>query len=113
MQASAAPVATTAAPDTSAPDTAQKSKVETLFVHEKLVDCEGEGPMQCMQVRKTEAEDWTFFYQSIEGFTHEPSHRYELKVEVSKVGDPPADGSSLHFKLVEVVSKKKVPPAGK
>ncbi len=114
VQASAAPTVSTAAPDTSAaPATAPKSKVETLFVHEKLAECQGEGPMQCMQVRKSEGEEWTFFYQSIEGFTHEPGHRYELKVEISSVDNPPADGSTLRHKLIEVVSKQKIPAAGK
>lgn len=85
---------------------------QLMFVHESLVDCEGVAPMKCMQVRSNESEDWTWFYDSIEGFTHEPGYRYELRVEVTEVENPPADGSSKRYRLIEVVSKQKVEEAG-
>jgi hypothetical protein len=85
---------------------------QTMFVHESLVDCEGVAPMKCMQVRSNESEDWTWFYDSIEGFTHEPGYRYELRVEVTEVENPPADGSSKKYRLIETVSKQKVEEAG-
>lgn len=84
-----------------------------LFVREALVDCEGEGPMKCMQVRESETDDWSLFYGSIEGFTYEPSHAYELRVASQASPRPPAGGSSVRYRLVEIVSKKKVPAAGK
>jgi hypothetical protein len=80
---------------------------KTLFVAEALVDCEGEGPMKCMRVRASEAEDWTLFYDSIEGFDYQEGQRYQLRVEVRDVANPPADGSSLRYRLLEVVSKTK------
>ncbi len=85
-------------------------KVKTMFVHEQLVDCQGEGPMRCMQIRESESAEWIWFYDHIEGFEHEPSHRYELRVEVTRVEHPPADGSALRYRLVEVVSKTKIAP---
>lgn len=83
---------------------------QTMFVHESMVDCEGVSPMRCMQVRATDSEDWTWFYDRIEGFEYEPGYRYELRVEVTDVDNPPADGSSKRYRLVQVVSKKKVEP---
>lgn len=81
---------------------------KTIFVREKRVDCEGEGPMLCMQVRNAESEEWTLFYGRIEGFSYEEGHAYELRVNVDEVNTPPADRSSQRMRLVEIVSKEKV-----
>ena len=84
--------------------------VETLLVREQLADCQGEAPMKCLQVRAVETEEWRNLYAPIEGFEHEPGHAYELRVEVTQVANPPADGSSLRYRLLEVVSKQKIAP---
>jgi len=85
-----------------------KPNEKTLFVRESLVDCQGEAPMKCMQVRESESEEWTYFYAPIEGFEHQEGFRYELRVEVSNVTDPPADSSSLRYRLVKVIKKEQV-----
>jgi Domain of unknown function (DUF4377) len=104
---------TKASPATSAPtdgaDAGQPTK--TLFVREAFAPCVGEGPMKCMQVRQSEKDEWTLFYGRIEGFTYEEGNTYELRVEVRENPNPPAGGSSLRYRLVEVVSKEKVAPA--
>lgn len=82
---------------------------KVLWVKEDLVDCEGERPMKCMQIRESESEEWTWFYDQIEGFEHEPGHRYQLRVAVEEVADPPADASSRRYKLIQVVTKEPVP----
>lgn len=87
---------------------AGQGEVKTLFVHEERVDCEGEGPRKCLQVRESENDEWTYFYSNIEGFDYEEGTRYELRVRVEEVPDPPADGSSLRYVLVEIVSQEKV-----
>ena len=107
-----APSAPPDAPDAAsgsaaAPDASKDER--TLFVHEKRVDCEGEGPRKCLQVRESESADWTLFYSSIEGFKHEEGTRYVLRVSVEKVARPMADASSLKYKLIEIVSQKKMP----
>lgn len=89
--------------------TPPKTSIKTLYVRDVLADCEGESPRKCMQVRETPEGEWTFFYDSIEGFDYEETYQYELRVEVKPVADPPADGSSLRYRLVQVVSKTKVP----
>lgn len=86
---------------------ASEGSVQTMFIHEEKADCTGVAPMRCMKVRESESEDWTFFYDGIEGFVHEEGYRYELRVEVTDVDNPPADGSSKRYRLIEVVSKKK------
>ena len=66
--------------------------------------------MKCLMIRDAESAPWTLFYSGIEGFTHEEGHAYELVVSVERV-TPSADGSALRYRLVEVVSKRKVSPA--
>lgn len=82
-------------------------KTETFYINSKLVDCVGVGPQKCMQVRNSPKSDWTLFYGGIEGFTFVPGYQYKLKVAVTKVKNPPADGSSLNYKLVKMLGKKK------
>lgn len=78
---------------------------KTLYVGPNLVDCVGVGPMKCMQVKEDPAGEYLLFYSNIEGFSFEAGYEYELKVSVEKIPNPPADGSSLRYKLIEVVSK--------
>ena len=59
-----------------------------------------------MMVKKANAAEWQYFYNQIEGFEHEPGYEYQIIVSKSKIENPPADASSLKYKLVKVVSKK-------
>jgi hypothetical protein len=115
----AAPTTQTTTPATTTPvdekpapkvDAAPQGDIKTMFVDAVIVDCEGEGPMKCMRVRASESADWMLFYSSIEGFTHQEGELYELKVEVSPASNPPSDASSLRYRLIEIVSHKKVRP---
>ncbi|MEO8184790.1 MAG: DUF4377 domain-containing protein [Deltaproteobacteria bacterium] len=83
----------------------------TLFVREQRVDCQGEEPRRCLQVRESESEPWRNLYAAIAGFDYEESNAYELRVEVVPVPHPPADAASVRYRLLEVVSKRKVPPS--
>jgi hypothetical protein len=71
----------------------------------------GEGPMKCLHVRPNETGEWTLLYQPIEGFKYEEGHAYELRVDRKPTPNPPADGSSVRYLLVEVVSDRKVEAA--
>lgn len=81
---------------------------ETLYIQDKLADCVGVAPMKCMQVRSQPGENWTLFYQQIEGFTFEPGFRYHLEVRTEQLTDVPADASSVRYQLIKVVSKQAV-----
>lgn len=82
----------------------------TLFVGDREVDCEGEGPMKCLRIKRSADGEWELLYSRIEGFTHEVGHEYELRVSREEVAKPLADGPSAKYRLVEVVSKKKTGP---
>ncbi|HRN62938.1 MAG TPA: META and DUF4377 domain-containing protein [Luteimonas sp.] len=74
---------------------------------------------QCLHVReiryderglKTSTGDWQFFYQEIEGYSHEPGVRNVLRLNRYNVPNPPADGSSLAYVLDMVVESETVAP---
>lgn len=92
-------------------ETGSEGDIITLYVGPEMVDCVGSGPQQCMLVRTDPNADYEFFYQSIAGFTFEPGFEYELLVQVDTVENPPADGSSLSYTLVEIVSQTPVETA--
>ena len=91
-------------------DTESGESLKTLFVGPQWVDCVGVAPQQCLQVRASEAAEWTLFYGQIDGFTFEPGYEYELRVQETEVENPPVDASSLTVTLVELVSKTAVSP---
>ena len=84
------------------------SEVNKMFVGPLLVDCEGEGPQKCMLVKENPEDDYTLFYDQIEGFNYEAGFEYELEVEVEQVADPPAGGSSLKWSLIRILNKQPV-----
>jgi hypothetical protein len=81
----------------------------TLEVAEGRVPCMGEGPRECLLVREAGAPDYGLFYDAIEGFVYEPGFRYRLVVSRHAVPNPPADGSSLAYRLVRVDRKERSP----
>jgi len=80
---------------------------QTIWINSAKVDCVGVGPMQCFNVKNSESEDWTNFYQEIKGFNFEPGYIYKLKVSVDTLdrSNLPADKSFLEYKLIEILSK--------
>ena len=100
------PAADAATPsDTSGATDASIGTIKTIYVNSARVDCTGEVPRKCLQTRATPDAAWELFYAPIAGFTYEEGHSYELRVEVTQVDHPPADGSSLRYRLVEIVAK--------
>ena len=74
-------------------------ETKILYVDSKLVDCVGVGPQKCMLVREDLNSDWNMFYDKIEGFDYQEGIQYKLEVMITKVENPPADGSSLKYTL--------------
>lgn len=66
----------------------------------------GVAPQVCLLVKEGEASDWELFYSQIEGFDYQPGYEYVLQVQKTPVANPPADGSSIRYTLVKVVSKQ-------
>ena len=53
-------------------------------------------------------DTWTNFSTNIEGFTYEPGNIYDLLVKIETIDNPPADGSSLKYTLIEIESTEEV-----
>ena len=48
---------------------------------------------------------WQNYYNDIEGFNYEEGYEYEILVNKKVIENPPADGPSFVYKLVNVVKK--------
>jgi len=53
-------------------------------------------------------EDWSYFYDEIEGFEYEYGYVYDVSVKKKSVENPPQDASSINYILQNVVSKEQV-----
>ena len=81
-----------------------------MMVNSYTVDCIGEMEGTCLLVQEGDligTQDWEYFYyfDSIEGFNYEPGFVYGLQVKKTEVKNPPADGSSIRYELVKIISK--------
>lgn len=82
-------------------------ETKIVSIKSSLVDCQGEGIQKCMQYKVQGEDNWQLFYDEIEGFVYEEGYKYELEVDVEKIDNPPADGSSLKYTLKRVITKEK------
>ncbi|MFD1315397.1 DUF4377 domain-containing protein [Namhaeicola litoreus] len=83
------------------------AKTKTFYVADHLVDCVGVAPQKCMLIREKQTDPWSNFYGRIDGFDYEEGFEYLIKVKETKIKNPPADGSSLKYTLIEVLRKRK------
>jgi heat shock protein HslJ len=85
-----------------------KTEIETLYIQSFKKKCVGVGPMNCLQVKKSEDAAWENFYDDIVGFDYIPGYLYTIEVQVDKVvgKNIPADKSSFIYRLHKVVSKE-------
>ncbi len=90
--------------------TSSNTEIVTLYVGPNLVDCVGVVPQQCMLVRAGEGQDFTYFYDTIEGFHYEPGYNYKLRVQKTPIENPPMDASSIQWTLVEQLEKTPATP---
>jgi hypothetical protein len=80
---------------------------QTLYVAPYTRTCQGMYEMQCMLVRESRDGEWLNFYDHIQGFTYEPGYAYVLLVGWREVPNPPADGSSREYWLIQTIEKKR------
>jgi len=78
---------------------------ETLLIASKKVACVGVGQQTCLLIKKTNQENWTYFYDTIIGFNYEEGFEYKILVSEKNIENPPQDASSIETKLIEIVSK--------
>ncbi len=62
-------------------------------------------PVEHMLVKEQSATEWQpLVMGSIEGFEYVQGHAYELKVRKTTLANPPQDGASYTYRLLEVIS---------
>ncbi|MCO5230320.1 MAG: DUF4377 domain-containing protein [Chitinophagales bacterium] len=80
---------------------------KVIYIAAYKQPCTGVGNMECMMIKKDKNQkDWEYFYSSIDGFTYEKGFEYKLLIQEEKIENPPADGSSIRYKLIKVIGKK-------
>lgn len=82
-----------------------------LWIDSERVNCTGVGEQTCYRIQENDVineNDWLLFYDSIEGFDEQYETGYTYKIIVTKINikNPPADGSSVRYKLNKIVSKQ-------
>jgi hypothetical protein len=84
-----------------------KKPTETWMVGPERKPCSGVAPMECLQIKKNPSDTaWQYFYDAIEGFNYEPGYTYTLEIQTEKIDNPPADASSVKYKLIKIIAKK-------
>lgn len=88
----------------------KQNKQQILILGPETKTCDaGVLKKECYQVKWTEEqENWEFFYDEIDGFTFEPGYLYKLLVSVETIPNPPADASSLQYRLIRILEKEEV-----
>lgn len=83
------------------------TNVSTWTVAPKRADCVGVAPMKCLVIQDNTKPNSqpTFLYSNIEGFDYLEGFEYRIEVESTTVANPPADGSSIRYRLVKLLSK--------
>lgn len=75
-----------------------------------LFDSYREHPIECMLVKYgSDSAQWVpLTFGSIEGFTYERGHEYDLRVRLTILANPPADDSSHRYSLIRIISDTKI-----
>ncbi|MEL6342708.1 MAG: DUF4377 domain-containing protein [Myxococcota bacterium] len=86
--------------DSGAPD----ASVQTFEISDHRFPCVGEAVRLCMQI------NGSYFYDEISGFSFQWGTASTATVSITPIDDPPADGSSARYELIEVVETQVASP---
>lgn len=84
----------------------EAEEILVLEVAPETVECVGEAVERCLRVRRPPSKAWENFHGPIEGFEHDEGFRYLIEVGRRRVPDPPADASSLAYRLVRILERE-------
>ena len=79
------------------------SENKIIYVADSFADCEGVSSQKCLKISESKGEEWKLLYQEIEGFDYKEGFTYKIEVNIKKIKNPAADGSSLRYKLVKII----------
>ena len=81
-------------------------QTESLYLDFHKSECGSFELSLCLRSAESPEGDWTNFYDSIEGFDYEWGFLYDLEVQSDDIKNPPEDGSSKKYTLVNINSKE-------
>lgn len=76
-----------------------------FYVANHKASCSGLTLQMCYLMKNSPNGIWQNYYNEIEGFKYEEGYDYEILVNKKVIENPPADGPSFIYKLVNVVKK--------
>lgn len=79
---------------------------KTLYIDHYINSVFGFHEGLSYRVKENEEDNWESLYEGIEGFEYELGYVYIIRVKIFQVENPPADGSSLRYEFVELLSKE-------
>lgn len=94
-------------------DDERTDKVETIkmFVSANTSTYQPWGasePIECMLVKEENQTKYKKLdFLGITGYEYEKGYEYKLLVEKTTLANPPADGSNINYKLIEILFKEK------
>ena len=79
---------------------------QTWLVAAQKNECIGVAAQQCMLIKRKPNDEWQKFYDPIEGFSYQKGFEYKLRVAVTPIEQPMADGSDRRYTLLDILSKE-------
>lgn len=76
-----------------------------FYVANHKASCTGVTPQMCYLMKNSQDGVWQYYHNDIEGFKYEEGYEYEILVNKKVIDNPPADGPSFVYKLVNIVKK--------
>ncbi|HMS34822.1 MAG TPA: DUF4377 domain-containing protein [Ignavibacteria bacterium] len=76
-----------------------------FYVGNHKVSCTGVTSQMCLLMKNSPDGVWQYYHNEIEGFKYEEGYDYEILVNKKVIDNPPADGPSFVYKLVNIVKK--------
>lgn len=58
---------------------------KTVYISPETVNCMGLSRKECLQIKENLDEEWTLFYETIEGFDYESGYNYQLRIAQKKI----------------------------
>lgn len=86
-----------------------KTEIKEIYIDHYKAECYGFALSLCMRSKLAVGDEWSLFYEQIEGFNYEWGYVYKLKVKITDVVNPPEDGPAKIYRLIEVLSKENEP----
>ncbi len=86
-------------------DSLNTGAIEFLRIKHHMVECEGYQVSHCLLAQKEGSDEWTYFYDHIEGFDYQWGVDYEILVQVQEIDLGLSDTSNQQYTLLEVVTE--------